>query len=601
MQLCAGRKRRIVKSGRRIAINGGKEDAMYKKKKMILPLVLAAVLLAGGCSNTASQPETTVQTGQTAAAKTEYDASAVIITLSGAEAEISGKGASINDGTLLISAAGTYVLRGSFEGQVLIDAGKEDKVQLVLEEVSITCGSSAAIMGAQSDKITITLAEGTTNTVTDASVYSYQSADEDEPNAAIFSKDDLILNGTGSLIVNANYEDGIRSKDDLEIQSGSYQITSVKDAIQGKDSVYIADGEFVIQAGNDAVKSSNDTETDKGYVTIDGGTFHITAADDAFHAETEMTINDGIIRIESCYEGIEGLSVVINGGDIRLYADDDGINAAGGSDETESFFGGGKLGGNSNASITINGGTIYVNAAGDGIDANGSIYLNGGEVYVDGPADSMNGALDYDFSAVASGGTMIAVGSAGMASGFGTDSTQCTILSSFSQQQEAGTELALTDSQGNVLLSYTPEKAYGSIVITSPDLQENGTYTLTCGAYTEEITLDGLSYSNGQGGFGGGGRNGQGNERGGMENREKQEGGQPAGKADTENPEAGIMPENGGEPPAMPENREAPSGMPENGGMPPAISENGEAPPAAPDGAINGVPENEETPLSEVG
>lgn len=493
------------------------------RQKRVLALAFAAMAALSGCgsshqnnSQTATAAENqTMQAVNSSIKAAEWkeedlDTSAengISIVGNGSSVEISGDGASEKSGNVTITKAGTYVLSGSFKGQIMVDAASKDLIHLVLQGVDITCESSAAIFGSQSDKIVITLAEGTVNTVTDGSTYLYESAEEDEPNSAIFSKDDLTINGTGTLIVKGNYEDGIRTKDDLKIVSGIYEITAVKDAIQGKDSLCIQDGNFTIKAGNDAVKASNDTDAEKGYVIIDGGAFFIDAEDDAFHAETYMIINGGNIDITSCYEGIEGLNVEINGGMISLYAADDGINAAGGSDEGESFFGGGQMGGNSSAWITINGGTIYVSADGDGIDSNGNLYVNGGTIYVEGPENGGNGALDYDGMAIVKGGSILAVGSSQMAQGFSSDSTQGHIFYHLSEWQNAGSEVTITDSQGTELYSYTPSKGYNCLVLSMPELKADETYTITCGSVSEEITLSGGSYKNSSsaGGRGGGG------------------------------------------------------------------------------------------------
>lgn len=420
---------------------------------------------------------------------TQADSQAVTITGNGDTIEISGKGAETSQGNVTITETGTYVLSGSFQGQILIDAGSEDLVHLILQDAEISCPNSAAIYGKQSGRIIITLAEGTHNTVADGQVYQYKNSDEDEPNAAIFSKDDLVFNGTGTLTVQGSYEDGIRTKDDLFMVSGDYQITTVKDALQGKDSVWIQDGNFVINAGNDAVKSSHDTDPEKGWVLIEGGTYQIQAADDAFHAETYMIIRDGEINIDSCYEGIEGLKVEIYGGTVRMYAKDDGINGAG--DYEEPY-------------IAVYGGSIYVNADGDGLDSNGNLYVFGGTVYIEGPVDNGNGALDYEGFAVVDGGILLAAGSAGMAMGFHKDSGQGWILYNLSENQPADTEIVIQDAEGAVIFSERPQKEYRSIVVSLPEFNAGEEYTLTCGSVSDKITLENGYYSNGTG-FGTGG------------------------------------------------------------------------------------------------
>lgn len=434
-----------------------------------------------------------------------YDDSATLITANGNTAQITGDGTICTENLITINASGTYVLSGTFNGQLLIDADSDSLIHLVLNGATIKCDTSAAIVGLQSKKIILTLADNTENIVQDAASYVYDNAKEDEPNAAIFSKYDITINGNGSLHVTANYEDGIRTKDNLRILSGNITINAVKDAIQGKDSVYIGDGSFTIDAGNDAVKASNDKDTEKGYVCIAGGTFTIACGDDAFHAETDMLIQNGTINISECYEGIEGLAVTINGGSITLTASDDGINAAGGSDENEGFFGGGMFGGNENASITINGGTIFVQADGDGIDSNGYLTINGGTIAIDGPQDNGNGALDYELDAGIYGGTIIATGASGMAMNFNDSSGQCSILYNLPEWADGGTAITLS-ANDTVLFTHTPQRGFNSIVLSLPELAEGNTYTLTCGNTTEEITLTSTLYSNGrgQGGFGGG-------------------------------------------------------------------------------------------------
>ena len=492
-----------------LVMNGCQGETAVEQKEVPLPTQLdTSVQESAEETETTASADQIVPAGQEeiAAVTTEadhatygkaedYDTSipsdAVTITGNGEIVDISGAGAKTDGGAVTITKGGTYVLSGVFNGQILIDAGKEELVHLVLAGAQMTCTDSAAIYGVQSDKIVITLQDGTANQIEDGETYVYETAEEEEPNAAIFSKDDLTINGTGSLIVQGNYEDAIGTKDDLLIVSGNYQIDAVEDGVQGKDSLTILNGTFIITAGNDALKASNDTDTDKGWVLIDNGTYTISAGDDAIHAETELTIHDGIIDIVACQEGIEGQTVTVNDGMISVKASDDGINAVSGQ-------------GSGDISITINGGEIYVDADGDGLDSNGTLVINGGTVYVEGPTNDGNGIMDYEYSGEIHGGIFVATGSSGMAMNFGTDSTQCSILVNLSNVQEAGTELTLKDAEGNELFTKTIQKQYRSVVISIPELEADGTYELTCGTETAQITMNDTIYGTGMGGFGGG-------------------------------------------------------------------------------------------------
>ena len=486
-----------------LVMNGCQGETAVEQKEVPLPTQIdTSVQESVKESEITAQPEqddtesvTTEADHATYGKAEDYDTSipsdAVTITGNGEIVDISGAGAKTDGGAVTITKGGTYVLSGVFNGQILIDADKEALVHLVLAGAQMTCTDSAAIYGAQSDKIVITLQDGTVNQIEDGETYVYETAEEEEPNAAIFSKDDLTINGTGSLIVQGNYEDAIGTKDDLLIVSGNYQIDAVEDGVQGKDSLTILNGTFIITAGNDALKASNDTDTDKGWVLIDNGTYTISAGDDAIHAETELTIHDGIIDIVACQEGIEGQTVTVNDGMISVKASDDGINAVSGQ-------------GSGDISITINGGEIYVDADGDGLDSNGTLVINGGTVYVEGPTNDGNGIMDYEYSGEIHGGIFVATGSSGMVMNFGTDSTQCSILVNLSNVQEAGTELTLKDAEGNELFTKTIQKQYRSVVISIPELEADGTYELTCGTETAQITMNGTIYGTGMGGFGGG-------------------------------------------------------------------------------------------------
>ena len=417
-----------------------------------------------------------------------------------------------------ISKAGTYVLTGTYNGQVVVKVGDEDKVQLVLDNVTIANNNSAAIYVTSGDKVFVTLKDGTTNRISSSATFSSADAETDDNiDAAIWSKATLTFNGDGKLSVTCDNGHGIVSKDDLKVTGGTITVNAGKKALAGKDSVGIHDGVLNLTAGNDAIHTSNEEEEDKGFVYIEGGAITIDSGDDGIHAETDLTIAGGVINITKSYEGLEGQDITISGGKIDIVASDDGINASeggNGKDNTSDFGGFGGGGGfadNQNASLTISGGTLNVNAGGDALDSNGSMTVSGGTTYVSGPTNGGNGAIDCDNASI-SGGTVIAAGSAGMAVNFGSNSTQCSMLVSFDSVVQGGTEVTLKDSSGNVLLSYTPEKDYQTVVLSSADIKTGETYTVTAGSASTTVEMTDTIY--GAGGMMGGGMQGQGGHGG---------------------------------------------------------------------------------------
>ena len=438
-----------------------------------------------------------------------YDESeAVKITLSGKTAACNSSNVQIEDGVVTIKAAGVYVLSGTFtDGTIVVDAGDDDKVQLVLDGVSITAADYAAIYAKNADKVFVTLAEGAGNSLTVSG--DYVQTDDNNVDAVIFAKCDLTLNGTGSLTVKDNTGHGIVSKDDLVVTGGTYTIYSQDHCLNGKDSVRIADGTFNLSCDEDGIHAGNDDQQD-GYVYIEGGDINISVGDDAIHAEGLLIITGGDIDVSKSCEGVEGDKILVTGGDIDVISSDDGFNAAGGSsgsgDNHDGFGGGPGMGGvdmdaDNDAYILITGGTININANGDGIDSNGCIGITGGSVYVLGPSDNGNGAMDYGICAAITGGEIVAVGGSGMAQGFGDESTQCSALVNFDEWVDAGETITLTDSDGKEVLSYKVDKKFNSVVISTSDMKQGGTYTLTVGDQSSTFTLDDITYSEGSGGM----------------------------------------------------------------------------------------------------
>ena len=451
-----------------------------------------------------------------------YDESeAVKITLSGKTAACNSSNVQIEDGVVTIKAAGVYVLSGTLtDGTIVVDAGDDDKVQLVLDGVSIMAADYAAIYAKNADKVFVTLAEGAGNSLTVSG--DYVQTDDNNVDAVIFAKCDLTLNGTGSLTVKDNTGHGIVSKDDLVVTGGTYTIYSQDHCLNGKDSVRIADGTFNLSCDEDGIHAGNDDQQD-GYVYIEGGDINISVGDDAIHAEGLLIITGGDIDVSKSCEGVEGDKILVTGGDIDVISSDDGFNAAGGSsgsgdnhdgfgdssgsgDNHDGFGGCPGMGGvdmdaDNDAYILITGGTININANGDGIDSNGCIGITGGSVYVLGPSDNGNGAMDYGICAAITGGEIVAVGGSGMAQGFGDESTQCSALVNFDEWIDAGETITLTDSDGKEVLSYKADKKFNSVVISTSDMKQGDNYTLTVGDQSSTFTLDDITYSEGSGGM----------------------------------------------------------------------------------------------------
>ena len=498
----------------------------------------------------------------------DYTETAVQIQIDDTGIQVTGSGTWASGSTVTIQKGGTYVVSGTLsDGQICIDAD-QNTVHLVLDGVNLTSQTTAPIYRKDKGKTILTLAEGSRNVVQDQTPYQYAQAGEDEPDAPLFFKGDLTINGTGTLEVAGNYQCGIRSKEHLMVVSGTVRIRSADDGLKGKESVVILGGDLDIQAGKDGIKSSQDADDQAGFIWIDGGTITIAADDDGIQAETALIIRDGQIRITRSQEALAGKTVDILGGVIYGEAEDDGINSAAAVDTERE-----KMQNQEGVYTRIAGGEVHLNARADGIDSNGNLYIEGGTLYLTGPSDGGNGILDYNGDAALTGGTVFAAGTSSMMQTFGQESTQNYLVVYWEEPQEAGTPMELTDAEGKVLGSYTPEKPYEAAIISVPELTEGTAYYVTAGETRVEMTVEGIETvsgtpssgpgGRGMGGHGGMERSGRGELPEGMERpegKERPEGSE--GRKGKKRPEGAEPPERGERPEGAepPERRERPEG-----------------------------------------
>lgn len=597
--------------------------------KRFLPLFLVFLLMLSGCASDFEPDESLPQTAQasestqvsesTQAAsqnpneemftdrdlRNEYDLSkAVKIELNKTSAQSDSESVKISGSTVTITEEATYVVSGELEnGSLVVNAPQSGKLQIVLNGANIHSETSAALYILQADKVFVTLAQGSENTLSNGG--SFTAIDENNIDSALFSKQDLTLNGEGSLTVTSPAGHGIVCKDDLVITDGVYTVNCASHCLDANDSVRVANASLTLNGGKDAIHCENSDDTSKGFVyiaggsikaeaqgdgisssaytlieggevdilagggsenaqqkqseffggfmgggrphdmyeetesteedsasmkgikaagnltvsagsitvnsaddslhsdlsvNISGGELFLTSGDDAIHGEETLTVTDGTIDIFESYEGLEALNIDIQGGDIKLKATDDGLNAAGGVDESgytggrDGMFGGGPggpggMGGmsaNSNGSIKISGGTLYINSSGDGLDANGTLEISGGHTTVTGPTQGDTATLDYDKTGVITGGTFIGTGaSGGMAQSFST--SEQGVVAVNTGHQSAETEIILKDSQGNTLISHKPELDFAVVILSSPEVVKGEIYSLTVGSESGEF------------------------------------------------------------------------------------------------------------------
>ncbi|MGM7723716.1 carbohydrate-binding domain-containing protein [Metabacillus sp. Hm71] len=651
---------------------------MNKSMTRFLSLFACLAIITSGCS---SNPSSRTNAAELASNLVTYDSddtytswqdsNVTYIRLEETTATVEeNDGVIVEESQILIRTTGTYVVEGTLEdGQIVVDAEDAGKVRLILNGAEIHSSTSAPIYVKQADKTVLSLEKDTENTLSDGKEYVYEDGETDEPEAAIFSKDDLTINGSGKLNVTGNFKDGITSRDDLKITGGTIEVTSADDGFVGRDLLAVKDAAISVTATGDGLKASNDEDESKGNIvlesgsvtvqakgdgiqaekavtvidgeysiiagggspetiesaeqpmdrplgttedmstmiepmlagievsdeikeqlqnaksfeeiqtilqnypeiqeqlqasralpaggeppqmnaeetesedtfstkgikagtemTIAGGTFTIDSLEDSLHSDKNLTIaggkikvstgddgihgganvaiNGGTIDIEKSLEGIEGVNITVADGSIYVHSEDDGVNVNGGSSDAEMP----RMGMNVSAEeetaaakeetageestedsqLIIEGGYLYVDANGDGLDSNTAIKQTGGTVLVYGPTSSGNGSLDYTESYMMEGGILVAAGSSGMAQGISEDSTQNAVMMTFSEFQEAGTSVYVADQKGEQIFAIAPEKQYQTILISTPDLQSDQSYTISSGGALSGENKDGL-------------------------------------------------------------------------------------------------------------
>jgi len=398
----------------------------------------------------------------------------------------------LGDDDVYINESGTYIVSGKLENaSIIIETSKNEEVKLVLDNVEIHSEDLACIYIKESGKVTITLAEGSTNSLSDGK--SYKMIDDNDIDGTIYSKADLVFNGTGSLKISANYDKAIVSKDDLIFIDGNYDIESNGNAIVGKDCLKINDGTYNIVSGGDGLKSNNDEDEGRGYVYIKDGDINITSNSDGIQAHNNLYINGGNINITKSVEGLEAAYITINSGKVSIVSTDDGINASGSSSGSISMFD------SQSASINITGGELYINASGDGIDSNGDIYISGGNIFVEGPTTSADAAFDYQNGGYISAGEVLMIGNSGMAEGFSDSSTQVNILYNLSSNYPSNSSLVILDNDDNEVFNITSTKQFNSVLVSSSKFNVGDTIKLVINGQTIEYTIKQTCNSEGSG------------------------------------------------------------------------------------------------------
>ena len=498
--------------------------------------------------------------------RADYDpADSIAITLNGSSAACSVPSVKISGSTVTITDDGTYILRGTLDnGMIIVDADDE-KVQIVLDGAHITSATSAPLYVRQADKVVVTLAEGSENTLKNGG--AFVAIDNSDIDAAVYSRDDITLNGSGSLTVESPAGHGIVSNDDLILTGGAITVNAASHGLSANDSVRMRDVTMAITAGKDGIQAEHDDPED-GYVYMESGTLDIISGGDGISATGEMLLTGGTVSItsnggssgesnSSCKGLKAGGNLTVTGGTYAIDAGEDAlhtnasltvsggtITASAGDDalhaDADLTISGGTISVPTSAEgieghrVTISGGTITVNAADDGLNAAGPqeisghsadpdayIRITGGDLFINADGDG----IDSNGDLTVSGGSIVVAGptrggnsavdysgSAAITGGtmiaYGTSD----MAQGFGKGSTQGAILLDTGSMpagtdivlsdgSSELMRTTAEKAFSCVLVSVPGMVQNGTYTVSVGSESHTVSLDGYQYSNVHGRF----------------------------------------------------------------------------------------------------
>lgn len=496
------------------------------KKTAILSLFLAILLSLSACntagnseasessSSGTSQTETaeTVSTESSSEMFTDRDMeigydeeTSARITLSGNSASCDSDAVQISDSTVTITDEGTYILSGTLnDGMIIVSAEDTDKIQLVLDNVEITSSTSAAIYVLEADKVFITTASGSENTLANGG--EYVAIDDNNIDAVVFSKSDLTLNGAGTLTINAAAGHGVVSKDDLVLTSGTYNITAASHGLSGKDSVRIANGTYTITSGKDGIQAENTDDTSLGFLYIAGGTFTITADGDGMSASAYLQIEDGSFTITTG-EGSASVTMTTDTTSFGQPGSFQNQTTTTTEEDTAS-----QKGIKADGAVTIAGGSFVTDTVDDSIHSNSDILITSGEFELKTGDDAIhsdtavtiqsgNFTIAYCYEGIEGLSVTIDDGTFditsvddGINAGGGTDSSGFGGGRPGQEQFASSSDSFITINGGNFVIVSTGDcvDSNGALTINS------GTLDLTCnGSGNTTIDCDGTYTNNG--------------------------------------------------------------------------------------------------------